>query len=167
MIVPTRSQSGSKYDPWTDVNGDGTIDMADISMGIEGFMSNGDATKPVNVTNWPTSQPVNVVGHATKLIKAVADLWIEPGGCYLSDAIPVDGYSKVTILITGAGGPLPYIEFEAWESSSVGKAYLFELITDYTGIAFVKTYDVMCPYIHIYIYSGVGVIVTVSFYLVA
>jgi hypothetical protein len=59
MIVPTHSQS-SNYDPWTDINNDGTIDMADISMTIDGFMTNGDSTKDVNVTNWPTSQAVTL-----------------------------------------------------------------------------------------------------------
>jgi hypothetical protein len=59
MIVPTRSQPSS-YDPWTDVNDDGTIDMADIAVSINSFMTSGDPTKPVNVTNWPTSQAVTV-----------------------------------------------------------------------------------------------------------
>lgn len=40
MIVPTRSQSGS-YDPWIDVNDDGSIDMADISIEIDNFMAAG------------------------------------------------------------------------------------------------------------------------------
>jgi len=39
MTVPTKSQTG--YDSWIDVNDDGTIDMADISMEIEAFMATG------------------------------------------------------------------------------------------------------------------------------
>jgi len=46
MIVPTRSQTGS-YDPWEDVNDDGSIDMADISIEIANFMANGI---PINKT---------------------------------------------------------------------------------------------------------------------
>jgi hypothetical protein len=39
------------YDAYAiDVNVDGTVDMADISMGIEGFMSSGNPTLPVNIT---------------------------------------------------------------------------------------------------------------------
>jgi len=37
MIVPTRSQTGS-YDPWEDVNDDGSVDMLDISIAIDHFM---------------------------------------------------------------------------------------------------------------------------------
>jgi hypothetical protein len=61
MIVPTRSQSGIRdYDTWTDVNGDGVIDMADISMVIDKFMASGDTTRNVNVTNFPEDRPLTV-----------------------------------------------------------------------------------------------------------
>jgi hypothetical protein len=126
MVVPTKSQSGS-YDPWTDVNGDGSIDMADISLGIEGFMSNGDATKPVNVTNWPTSQPVNITGHATKLVIAASFGALSAGQEWWSPNILVDGYSKVT--------------------------FKFEQVSNFDFI-FVKTYDVPNKYIIIVVYNG-------------
>lgn len=45
--IPTRSQSGSSYDPWVDVNDDGSIDMADISIAIDSFMTTGT---PINKT---------------------------------------------------------------------------------------------------------------------
>jgi predicted secreted protein len=38
--VPTKSQTGA-YDPWVDVNDDGSIDMADISIAIDDFMTSG------------------------------------------------------------------------------------------------------------------------------
>lgn len=38
--VPTKSQSGG-YDPWVDVNNDGSIDMLDISIAIDDFMTYG------------------------------------------------------------------------------------------------------------------------------
>jgi predicted secreted protein len=40
VTVPTKSQSGV-YDPWVDVNDDGSIDMADISIAIDDFMTSG------------------------------------------------------------------------------------------------------------------------------
>jgi hypothetical protein len=46
MILPTRSQQ-SGYDPWVDVNGDGSIDMADLSIGIDKFMTSGAPTHPL------------------------------------------------------------------------------------------------------------------------
>jgi len=32
MILPTRSQTGPEYDPWTDLNDDGVIDSTDLGM---------------------------------------------------------------------------------------------------------------------------------------
>jgi hypothetical protein len=61
MIVPTRSQSGlNDYDTWTDVNGDGVIDMADISILIDKYMTSGNTTRDVNVTNFPEDRPLTV-----------------------------------------------------------------------------------------------------------
>jgi hypothetical protein len=55
MIIPTRSQIGG-YDPWADINDDGKIDMYDIGHSARLFGATGDATKNVNVTNFPTQQ---------------------------------------------------------------------------------------------------------------
>jgi len=41
VTIPTRSQTGTEYDPWVDVNDDGSIDMADISIAIDKFMTSG------------------------------------------------------------------------------------------------------------------------------
>jgi hypothetical protein len=61
MIIPTRSSPGSNdYDAWSDINDDGSIDMADIAIAIDKFMTNGDTTKNVNVTNCPKSSDVTV-----------------------------------------------------------------------------------------------------------
>jgi hypothetical protein len=41
------------------VNGDGTINMVDISISINKFMTSGDTTRNVNVTNWTPSYKID------------------------------------------------------------------------------------------------------------
>jgi len=54
-----KSQTAStpEYDPWADLNGDGTIDIFDIVQIGYTFGTSGDPTRNVNITNWPTQQP--------------------------------------------------------------------------------------------------------------
>jgi hypothetical protein len=151
MVVPTKSQSGS-YDPWTDVNGDGSIDMADISLGIEGFMSNGDATKPVNVTNWPTSQPVNITGHATKLVIAASFGALSAGQEWWSPNILVDGYSKVAVSVSLNQATNSLVMF-GYDGVGPVNMFKFEQVSNFDFI-FVKTYDVPNKYIIIVVYNG-------------
>jgi hypothetical protein len=147
MIMPTKSQSGS-YDPWTDINGDGKIDMADISMAIEGFMSTGDATKPVNIT-----------GHATELIVLASGLPIS--GAWVSPYILVDGYSKVTVSISidHSGGLFRLYGYDGTNS------FLFEYVNLGLSSNFVRTYDV--PNQYIWISISVSGTISVDVYLVA
>jgi hypothetical protein len=50
MVIPTRSQN-SNYDPWLDTNDDGAINILDISASAKAFLSSGNPTKSVYVTN--------------------------------------------------------------------------------------------------------------------
>jgi hypothetical protein len=54
-IVPIQSQTASPYDPWLDYNDDGKIDGRDLIPMSRAFVSYGDPTKNVTVTNWPTT----------------------------------------------------------------------------------------------------------------
>ena len=56
-IIPTRSEQGSSYDPWKDLNDDGVVDSTDLGMLGTSWATTGDPTKNVNVTNWPIQQP--------------------------------------------------------------------------------------------------------------
>jgi hypothetical protein len=49
-VIPTRSQN-DRYDPWLDVNDDGTINILDFAAEAVAYQSSGDPTKNVNVTN--------------------------------------------------------------------------------------------------------------------
>ncbi len=48
------------YDPWLDVTDDGYGGIDDIVSTAEHFGASGDPIKNVNVTNWPSYQPVGV-----------------------------------------------------------------------------------------------------------
>jgi len=70
-VIPIRSSL--PYDPWADMRGpyedpdvpDGTINMRDIGYVASMFMTSGDPTKNVTVTNWPTW----LVNQSTTLVK--------------------------------------------------------------------------------------------------
>ena len=66
MIMPTRSSSAERqYDPWSDYNDDGKIDIKDLVNTISLFETYGDPTKNVNVTNWP----IWLVNQSAPLVK--------------------------------------------------------------------------------------------------
>jgi hypothetical protein len=56
-VTPIRSQLPHPYDPWSDIDENGKVDMKDIGAVAVQFGTSGDPTKNVNVTNWPTEQP--------------------------------------------------------------------------------------------------------------
>jgi hypothetical protein len=57
-LAPVKSGS---YDPWSDINDDGKINMIDIGTVASQFNTLGNATKNVTVTNWPEQQPKSKV----------------------------------------------------------------------------------------------------------
>ncbi len=55
MIRSTQSNpSIGGYDSWTDLNGDGTVDIYDAITLANAYGTSGDSTRNVNVTNWPS-----------------------------------------------------------------------------------------------------------------
>lgn len=52
--------SSAPYDPWADLDGDGDVDIFDIVDIAGRYGTKGDATKNVNVTNWPKGTAVTV-----------------------------------------------------------------------------------------------------------
>lgn len=54
------AQTGGEYDPWLDLNEDGTIDVNDLSPMGQSYGSSGDTTKNVNVTNFPLDDEGNL-----------------------------------------------------------------------------------------------------------
>ena len=56
-IATTQSQ---EYDPWTDLNEDGKIDILDVVGMTSIYGTTGDSTKSVNVANWPVTKQQTV-----------------------------------------------------------------------------------------------------------
>lgn len=54
------STSANQYNPWADYNGDGVIDISDGAQIGLGWMAQGDSTRNVNITNWPTCNETTV-----------------------------------------------------------------------------------------------------------
>jgi len=53
MIFPTRSSpSAGKYDPWTDIDANGNVNIVDISKVAKAFGTFGDPTRPVVITGY-------------------------------------------------------------------------------------------------------------------
>ena len=67
LTIPTRSQTPSDtlYDPWIDNNHDGQINILDAIRLSNIFLTSGDPTANVNVTNWPTW----LVNQSASLVK--------------------------------------------------------------------------------------------------
>jgi len=61
IVIPTKGSSNSlPYDPWVDLNGDGKIDIYDITWACELYDTSGDPTRNVNVTNFPLDEQGNL-----------------------------------------------------------------------------------------------------------
>jgi len=57
----SNQQGGDTYDPWLDYNEDGVIDVNDIYHLSKAYGASGSTTRSMNVTNWPSTQNVNVI----------------------------------------------------------------------------------------------------------
>lgn len=66
VLMTASITSANQYDPWTDVNGDGVINIQDAALMGLGWQAAGDPTRNVNVMNWPVSNQQTVfVDQAT------------------------------------------------------------------------------------------------------
>jgi hypothetical protein len=92
-VIPI--QSGLPYDPWTDINEDGTINMKDVGNVAAQFGTTGDPTKNVNVVNWPQPPLVNDPTY-------VNVTWNPTGFAYSMEGLffSTFGYAKMSVFIT-------------------------------------------------------------------
>jgi len=98
MIIPTKSNPGisPQYDPWVDINDDGTIDIFDAINLAGTFGTSGDPTKNVNVTNWPMQQPEPTY----KLLELAMNYsWSNYLGLGGSDRFYIGGFSRMFVYI--------------------------------------------------------------------
>ena len=161
LIVASTPQSGqqsSNYDPWLDYNEDGTIDAADLSLMGQAYGAEGEPTK--NVT---------VVGHLTKLVRAAVNVSLSPPNSWDSGLIWIDGYAKVSILISLTPSSSNNLKVYAHDDTGLsGPSWLIEYVTS-MGTYWVKTFDVMNQQIRINLsgISGDTCILNVDVYLMA
>jgi hypothetical protein len=69
--MSVNTSSSVEYDPWLDINDDGKINMKDLYAEILAFGTEGDPTKNVTVTNFPTEVNVNIVPHTLSVTFAI------------------------------------------------------------------------------------------------
>ena len=90
MILPTKS-SPAEYDPWLDVNDDGTINIIDLATTAKAYGASGDPTKPVEIAERRVEENV---------IDFVIDESIENEPySHFNITIPTAGFRIVTVSI--------------------------------------------------------------------
>ncbi len=153
--VPLSVQQIGTYDPWLDYNGDGIIDVNDLQPLSQAYGTSGDPTRNVTIAQ-----------HVTKLVRAAVSVYVPPSTEWDSGLVSIDGYSKITVLIS----IMPYGSNQLTLNASdyAGTMWRIELLTN-IGNYWVKTYDVMNQQIQIIFGNGLGTGSTldVDIYLVA
>jgi hypothetical protein len=138
--IETKTASAGTYDPWLDYNEDGFIGIDDIFSTASNFGAEGDPTRNVTVTNWPTKRTLNA---------SLADNLVIEGYPYYLEA-NVEGYSKVTLVMrmeTSSGSLAVRIYLK------IGGVLTPPIFTNYTltqGTYFLlQSYEVIGPTIEI------------------
>jgi hypothetical protein len=100
LAIPTRSQSPSgTYDPLVDLNHDGQINILDaITLGNH-FLTSGDPTINVNVTDWPTTIQTVPATNSTRYVFGNPTFSISDP-YELLPAIDTKGYRKIYFHLT-------------------------------------------------------------------
>jgi hypothetical protein len=162
LVIPTRSQTASQYDPWLDTNADGKIDGKDLGETAFAFGSYGDPTKDVNVINWLSPQPETVYFGSYYCNFDGS----ESGGAaplYVGDYSLMNIYLNFTDVKIDSGEVFFYAligwgqtsEFGVGEPEETASKTMVEVwrdnINNYTGIVNVCTgsYIVKAPYVSI------------------
>lgn len=157
VSIPQSGQQPSSYDPWLDYNEDGRINASDLSSLAQVYGAEGEPIK--NVT---------LVGHLTKLVRAAVNISLSPSTSWDSGLIWMDGYAKVSILISLTPPMSNTLQLYAHDYTGLsGPAWLLE--QSEMGTYWIKTFDVMNQQIRIRLSntSASSCILNVDVYLVA
>jgi len=140
--TPLSGQQTGRYNPWLDYNEDGKIDIQDLSSLSHAYSSSGDPTK--NVT---------IAGHVTKLHQLAVSVSLPPSTSWDSGLIWIDGYSKITVLISVLPSSSNRLQVYAHDYTGLsGPSWMIEKV-DNIGISWIKTYDVMNQQIRIFFFN--------------
>lgn len=74
MVIPTKSQETGEYDPWSDINGDGKIDILDVVSMTRIYATSGDPTRNMNITNFPLDEYGNLRVSEQKTLQTYKDV---------------------------------------------------------------------------------------------
>ncbi|MGB9135316.1 MAG: hypothetical protein WCC63_07035 [Candidatus Bathyarchaeia archaeon] len=92
--------TSAPYDPWSDLDADGDIDIFDIVKIAGSYATTGDPGKNVSVTNWPTSTDVSVWWNR----------FLSPSSGVVSGSYNATGFGQLHVLVKawelGAGESL-------------------------------------------------------------
>jgi hypothetical protein len=104
-LAPVRS--AQPYDPWSDIDDNGKIDMKDIGNVAARFMTAGDSTKNVTVTNWPVDRP--------SLNQTLGSGILPANGMWWSEQADIDGYRTYYLYVQSVSVPIGacYVYFTA------------------------------------------------------
>jgi len=153
MIATSKS---AEYNPWSDINGDGKIDILDVVKVTGIYGTTGDSTK--NVT---------IAGHANKLAYSVESVLVGAGLDFYAPYISVDGYSKMTICLTTYGSNMDCYIF--CQHPHGAEVFIVDQISGVPGVySFSKTYDVPNQEILIRYanHEGVSIPISIDVYLI-
>ncbi len=123
-----------EYDPWLDTDDSGVIDMRDIGALARAFSTMGDPAKNVTIAR-----------RANKLAYSIGSLSLVNGDNFLTPAISVDGYSKMTITIATTAVGNAYGLYNGNFTLEWNTAYANGVLMDVQhdiDRTFCKTYDV-------------------------
>jgi hypothetical protein len=113
VFIPlSGSQTAMPYDPWADINDDGTIDGKDVSYTARLFGTTGDPTKNVSVS-----------GYGFKVLSYRFSIPAEEGGCL---NISTADYKSVTFHFNPIGC-FAYIGGVIWQGHNVSVAIGFDV----------------------------------------
>ncbi len=135
-VIPTRSQNG-KYDPWLDINTDGTINIIDLANTARAFGSSGDPTRMVIVMNshyeWYSNETVGP----------------RRGWGFLNETA---GYRQVSIRMTSYAALNVVVIFGIMANNTqyITSQDLFDVQKDETVY---KTYDVRGPSLQVVFFN--------------
>ena len=90
LFFISTTASTAEYNPWSDIDGDGDIDIYDVVKVTGIYGSSGDPTRNVNVTNWPEQYTTREFEFNISWNPTSSEL-------YTSDVYKTEGYSRMFI----------------------------------------------------------------------
>jgi hypothetical protein len=131
-LAPVRSNL--PYDPWSDIDENGKIDMKDIANVASQFSTSGDPARNVMIA-----------GHANYLAYNVSTV-VSATSFHASEWISVGGYSKISICLHTTASSNSYV----LQAKHIGGPIFYVESLQDVGTDYVWTYDVPNQLVRVY-----------------